>query len=454
MRNSLENRLLLYRRILKKEQRLFEAAGYLYDNGEKQKDIVSMAAVYVMAPVMYQFVEWVLKNAVVAGQKRLYFLARDGYSMYHIAKIICEQRKLPIDCRYLYSSRYAWRTAQYHLIGEESLHYICLGGIDVTFEKVMRRSGVTKEEGMQMARTVGFEKGYQDILSYDDLTLLKDKLAADRNFMELMTGRSERNYPLVIGYLEQEGLMDQEPFALVDSGWTGSMQKTLNQLLMSRGGAIPRMEGYYFGLYEYPSDTLPETYHTYYFSPKKGLLRKVYFCNSLFECIFSSPEGMTTGYMLEEGRYKPVLEKKKNPNFENIEKTTKILCGYAHYQAGRSDDSSEGSLDVTKRLLYYFMGHPLKEEARIFGDYVFCDDVIDEKNQTVAADLSCQEIKDNWLLNKSKSFLKKNRAVRESAWLEGSTVLVGETKWTGLFHAALYKYVLYLRKQMKRGYVS
>lgn len=85
-----------YRKILKKEPMLYETSEYLYGTREDKEDVVTIAAVFVMAPVMY-----------------------------HIAKILYEQRKLPIECRYLYGFRYAWRTAQYHLLGKESLHYIC-----------------------------------------------------------------------------------------------------------------------------------------------------------------------------------------------------------------------------------------------------------------------------------------------------------------------------------------
>ena len=53
------------------------------------------------------------------------------------------------------------------------------------------------------------------------------------------------------GYLEQEGLLDKEKSALVDSGWVGSMQKTLNMVL-NKLGREETLTGYYWGLYELP----------------------------------------------------------------------------------------------------------------------------------------------------------------------------------------------------------
>jgi len=455
----MESRLLQYQKILKREQKLFEASEQLYQCYREPKDVVSITAIYVMAPVMYQFVDWVLNNAIAAGHKRLYFLARDGYSMYHMAKILCEKRKLPIDCRYLYCSRYALRTAQYHLLGEESLDYICLGGIEVTIWKVMRRSGLMQEECQMMLQRMGRVNRSKEVLSYSELADIKKMLALDEEFMDLVYKRSKERYSLVCGYLEQEGLLEPLTVALVDSGWTGSIQKSVRQLIASRG-IKAEVEGYYFGLYEYPPDVEIDTYHTFYFNPVMGLRHKVYFSNSLFECIYSSPEGMTVGYVLHDKQYYPILEKEKNPNSDKIEKTTDILCRYAYLLAdsGSSYDCFCNCVDkidyTVYRLLYYFMGRPGLEEAAAFGSYIFCDDVIDEHQQTVAANLSFREIRNNWLLNKSICYLKKEQIVRESAWMEGSVVLARRNGWFWLWHSALYKYVLYLRKRVTREKVS
>ena len=53
------------------------------------------------------------------------------------------------------------------------------------------------------------------------------------------------------------------------------------------------------------------------------------------------------------------------------------------------------------------MGKPTREEAIEYGGYGFCDDVIGEEKQKVAASLSYQEIKDNRFLYKAINFLMK-----------------------------------------------
>ena len=425
------------------------------DSRENADGCEKLTSLYVMAPVMCMYVAWVLREARAAGTKRLYFLARDGYSMYETARVFCEKKGISIECRYLYCSRYAWRGAEYHLLGEESLSYICLGGIDVNFRKLMFRAGLTDREGKEIAALTGMAEDYEKPLTYRRLKELRTLLAACKPFMDKMTRKSRHAYPLVTGYLRQEGLLEPVPWALVDSGWTGSMQKSLQHLLDS-AGYEGKAEGFYFGMYEYPRGMNPDTYHCWYFSPADGLRRKAYFSNSLFECIFSSPEGMTTGYEKRDGLYCPVLEKRWNPNREKIIAATGYLKRYAEglsERAGEGTDPSDFPVQKQKKiasaLLKNFMGRPSPEEAREFGSYVFCDDVIGEGDQKAAAELTPEQIRENWLLYKTAGYLKKNGSrVRESAWLEGSMMGAGMDA-AGLWHCALSRYALYLRKRMR-----
>ena len=446
-------RLNQYRTILQKEPQLFEISEMVYKDMVHLSDVQAGITSYVIAPVMYRFVSWVLNEAVKSNKKRLYFLARDGYSMYHVAKVLCEKANLPIECKYLYCSRYALRSAQFYLMGEESLDYVCLGGMDVTFEKMMHRAGLSYEKALEVAKLLELDEKMDVHLSYNEIKAMRQVLKECSLFMESMKEYAGTCYPLVTDYLKQEGLMDDVSFAIVDSGWTGSMQKSLQSLVNSRGKNIT-LEGYYFGMYEYPKDCKKETYHCFYFEPDSDIRRKVYFNNNLFECIFSSPEGMATGYKFEEGKYEPVFEHKENPNYERIEYSTGVLVKYAElilekYPTNMQEDKDKFLIAASK-LFYYFMGKPSKEEATEYGNYIFCDDVIGEENQILATRLSKREIRDNFLISKSMNMLlKTGKPIKESAWIEGSTVLNEDMGRGKLSQCALCKYALYVRKRMK-----
>lgn len=442
----------MYRKILSRQQLLYSISEKLYNESQQSRSPQRVTTLYVMAPVMILYILWVLQEAVRTGRKRLYFLARDGYSMYHVAKTICEQAHIPVECRYLYCSRYAWRGAEYALLGEKGLDYICLGGIDVTMRKVMQRAGLAEEEGKKAARLIGIEE-YDRTMAYQEVKALIPRLTDCTFFMELMLERSREKYPAVCAYLRQEGMLEDVPWALVDSGWTGSMQKSLQHLLENMGYGN-RVEGFYFGMYEYPVGVERSTYHSWYFSPEEAIRRKVYFSNSLFECIFSSPEGMTVGYCEKDGVMAPVLETQESPNREQILQSTECLIQYASELVSACGSmvlnrvgNNEGR-KLAFSLLQQFMGRPTAEEAQIYGDYVFCDDVIGEADNRVAAALSYEEIRENRLLHKSRNMLlRTGKPVRESAWLEGSIMQLGQAGERELQHCVMYKYVLYLRKR-------
>lgn len=451
-----------YRRILVKAPRLYEASLKLYtdyeedgkDGGSGEDAWISVFC-HVFAPALFSYVRWVLFKAQESGKSRLYFLARDGYMMYLVAKKLCEMNGLRIECRYLYCSRYALRSAEYMLLGEECLAYICLGGMNVTFEKLMRRSGLSEAEAEEVARRLGYAEHRRERLSYGQIKAFHSRLRESPFYMEKVLAHAKERYPLAISYLKQEGLADNVPYAIVDSGWTGSMQRSLYRLLKSAGykGTI---EGYYFGMYEYTQDMERSLYHTYYFSPEKDNFRKAFFCNNLFECVFSSPEGMTTGYLRTEAGYKPIFAASGNPNDSRIRKGAGMMLRFTElYAEGEAVDEGSGkkAADMEKRaaarLFKAFMGRPSPEEAEAFGGYLFDDDVTGEEKRPVAAALSSKQLKESRLFHRLLSYAIKNEHPPVlSAWQEGSAVLLKGADTYELWHIAAYKYAMYMKKSL------
>lgn len=62
------------------------------------------------APVLLDYVQWVLKEAQARNITTLYFLARDGFVLREIAERVCMKDRIPIHCRYLYCSRASLRS--------------------------------------------------------------------------------------------------------------------------------------------------------------------------------------------------------------------------------------------------------------------------------------------------------------------------------------------------------
>lgn len=394
--------------------------------------------------MILEFTEWVIDQAVRAGKQRLYFLARDAYPVYRAAQTLCAARHIDLDCHYLKVSRYALRMAEYRFMGENCVDRLCVGGIRVTLRKILARAGledltesVTKE--LDMA-------GEEDTeLCYAEIQRLKPKLKTCKHVLEAIKLRSDAAYPAVMDFLRQEGLLDPIPYALVDSGWIGTLQQTMETLLHAENKEI-RLEGYYFGLYEIPAGTDPNSYHCYYFSPKKGLTRKANFSNSLFETLCTAPHGMTVGYEYHGDSVIPV-EDGASLNQESVERfcaiTERLTALYSQEDlCSRQSNSSE-------KLLRTMMGHPEDWEAEAFGTLQFCDDVLERTVQEAATPLTTDEIRMQRFFSKVLIMVGlKPGKIHESAWIEGSIVRNGADVRQNLFHAKLYKYFVYLRKQL------
>lgn len=423
-----------------------------------KEDVSARVSTCVLAPGMNSFVLWVLREALQSGKQRLYFLARDGYFMYQIAKHYCESMQLPLECRYVSCSRYSVRIPVFQYDYEEALHYICRGGIDVNMRKILNRAGLSEAERQDVLENLKLTYQENDTIPYAELEQLKEKLRNCERLKKYIIKHSVEAMPMFKGYMRQEGFLENVPSAIVDSGWVGSMQKVMNQFLKQMG-KTRQLEGYYWGLYELPQDVRREDYHCYYFTPESGLREKVHFSNCLFEGIFSAPHGMTLSYQMTGNGYEPVYDMIDDEKKRRIRKTEQYLYQYTSLLAENikelSDIEAEKNRKVTKKLFGLFMGHPTKTEAEYYGRLKFSDDVLEYGGCQIAALLDEKELKANHVFNKMLVMLGiKKSYIKESAWYEGSAARHGKNVSYHLLHYRLYKYLLYIRKTIlwRRNY--
>lgn len=442
----MNKRLCKYQKILSHNPVL----GKPVQNFIAAKDAHRDTALLVLAPAMNAFVLWVLQNAVADGKKRLYFLARDGYLMYKTACMYCEALNIPVECRYLYCSRYSVRIPVFHMDMDEAMDYICRGGIDVNFSKILDRAGLDNDEKEKVTELLHMKDREYTVIPYAKLGNIRRKLEKCRDFTEAVERHSKAALFGLQGYLKQEGLLDDVSAAIVDSGWIGSMQKVLNKFLKTMGRK-QQIDGYYWGLYELPAGVQPSDYHCFYFSPLQGLKRKVYFSNCLFEVIFTAPHGMTLAYEKRGKDYIPVYAEADSKVGQFVKKTEFYISSYTKkllslFKNLEDADNRENRKTV-EALLALFMGKPTKSEAEMYGRLPFSDDVLENKKNETAAVFTEDELKTNHMLYKALiMFGIKKTQIKESAWYEGSAVRCSRRAAWHCSMYRLYKYMLYIRK--------
>ncbi|MCM1103723.1 MAG: hypothetical protein NC409_06405 [Clostridium sp.] len=499
MREAVTERLEEYRRQLAKFPIQRGAVSEVFLEHSGALDEAQLLYLHVYAPVITAFTEWVIGEACRAGQKRLYFLARDAYPMYEAAKRLCAARGLSIECRYLKVSRRCVRLPEYWLLKERCVERICVGGIDVTLGMILRRAGLTGQEAGETAACLDCEEARA--LSYREIMELKGKLLRIPCFLQYTYAHSKAAYADTIGYFAQEGLFDPIPYAVVDSGWTGTIQQSIQNLLRTRQ-SDRTVEGYYFGLYELPRGADAKYYHAFYFGPRGGMKRKIYFSNCLFETVCSSAECMTTGYRRENGRFVPIQGGRRNPNAVLLQKNEEVLFLYLQSylrmcegRGGRGNRSGEHHVGadgarekkcgsdrahsvqegecrnrgrehhtgadahgeksagaaLCEQLLTRAMARPEKWEVKAYGDCLFSDDMLEETVQNVAARFDENDVKKQRLTYRIPVMLGlREGTVKESAWIEGSLVRCRVDGKAALHRAAVYKRMIYIKKALLR----
>lgn len=334
----------------------------------------------VIGPIMYEYVSWILHEALDKKIETLYFLARDGYLLKQIAEKICEKKGYHIQCKYLYCSRMALRMPTYHFIGDEAYDLLLQGGYHITPFTLMRRLALEQEERQQVYKEIGvFQE--ERALTTEQFQELTQKIRNSQSFRELMYCKSTASYYNVIGYFKQEGLFDNSQIAIVDSGWSGSMQRSLRQLL-EREGYKGRIIGFYFGLYNVLKEKGDGEYLAYYFDALHNMKHKIYFDNTLFECMLSAPHGMTTGFSYDGKEFQPILKSNINVNLLNtIQSHIEGAIIYTESTIKKDCECEfirKKSVKRTYKTLKRAVLYPTRDEIEVFCDFNFCDDVSED----------------------------------------------------------------------------
>lgn len=395
---------------------------------ERERQTFTESSKSITAPILRDFVTWVLKEAMLRGIYTLYFLARDGYLLCEIAKRLANTFDLPIKCRYLYCSRKSLRLPTYHLIGEEAFSLLFASGFSTTLTTILDRAALSECQRILVREDLGIsDKDENRVLSRSELNCLAKQFKGSKRYCEYVYENSKEAYGPTIGYLTQEGLFDQAQIAIVDSGWSGSVQRSIRQLLNSAGFSGTIL-GFYFGMYTPPKEKQDGTYLTWFFNWKEKSLRKALFCNNLFECMLSAPHGMTLAYQYENTCFIPVLAAIENTaqaemihtQIDNVLDEISICVASTHW---KQFDAVKARKAAAKKLRR-FMIAPTMLEASSYGAFLFDDDICDSNQSRLAGKEQIFRL-NSYLLHK-RIFRKigKMEPVRELFWPYGTIAFV------------------------------
>ena len=190
--------------------------------------------VSVAAPLVYQYVEWVITQAVSRGISALYFVMRDGYILKQVADIIIQKRQLPIKTSYIFGSRVAWRLPEMSVAKLEGLSVWDKSNwifrdpavAYVPFERL----GFSRKE---IDELLGPNVGKQPLYSFKDFKSVLAQSLSNSEFKTKLEHHIKAAGDNLDAYLHQT-VNFSESFAFVDTNSTGKTQKDLSQFLQKR----------------------------------------------------------------------------------------------------------------------------------------------------------------------------------------------------------------------------
>lgn len=409
-----------------KYRKLLSACPSLIDAAEKtaenENDALAQVTAYVTAPVLFCYVNYILDSVKKENISKIYFLSRDGYILKKIADIIIKSRKLDIDTAYLYVSRYSLRNALYFRCetAEDFENAGLFTGYTLKSAKnVLKRAGFDKSQRAEVYREIYFHGDENKNMNDSEYSGFCDKIKNNSELLQAIKNNSENNYRNIMKYFEQSGLFDNKKIAVVDSGWLGTVQKTLTELLKNNFDCD--IIGYYFGLYRRESGN----YRAFLFDVTDAYKYVPTFCNNLFECFCSAPHGMTTGYRDIDGKIVPVLSDVNTEMAKMAETQINVAVKFAEYACEKENYIPISRMRaLSAELLKALMYKPDKQEAEILGSFPFSDDVTEAKIQHLAG--NCGKSISNILLLNRILRKKKGKSIYPDKyiyWLYGSIVL-------------------------------
>jgi hypothetical protein len=296
-------------------------------------DTIRAVAAGVAGPLLTAFVMWVLEESRRQGIRRLYFCARDGQVLFRLAPHCAAILGIGIEFRYIYASRQAWHLPSIGVVDSKVLNWLFDAPDGKSLRDILRRVDLVPEDCRQVLESLGFSPvEWDNPLDSGGLSRL---IAAVQkaNLQDLIVEKARRARELVLEYLRDEAMLDADvPFAMVDIGWNGRLQRSLSKILAySTHGKAP-VRGFYFALSDCPPVEDNNHFHAFIARSDAGeLTRCVHAQRYLVEVFFYADHPSLLGFERSAGgRVVPRFSAADHTDIAAIQCQQDGIEGFAH----------------------------------------------------------------------------------------------------------------------------
>ena len=315
----------------------------------------------ICGPLLYEYADWIIRESVRKGIKRLYFIARDGYLVKVAADKIITAGRMDIETKYIYGSRKAWRMCSltfedFNLVQMLRWSYV---------HKIQTPKDLADVLEIDYGKILPFLphacKNENTELSQQALHILAQRLEQNLEFRKIFLQNQKEKRKLACKYIQQEVDISDENFAFVDVSGGGLTQGCLRRIM---------------------SDFYKKPIQTFFFKLDRVDLVKncifyVFFPsaiknNLVIEMICRAPHGQTIGYTSENGRIIPSLDYFENKKLmeQGFVQMQLGMEKYVEYMlmAG-SYRNLQDSLGIVEKYLIYVAETPDKDVLEYFASF-------------------------------------------------------------------------------------
>ena len=416
--------------------RFFKKSGYSYKFDDKVKEDFFNSFIYntepnsyddyqkfgyeCFGPFLWGYVNWIYRSIKETDIKKVYFLSRDGLIMKKAFDICFSDSD--IDSHYIEVSRRSlrvpilWMDCRFETV----LNMISPSKL-ISLNTVFDGVGLSMDDYIELIAANGmqpsdvFDRSY--ITSNDKLLNLYEQL------IPYIIENSKKEYEYIIKYIRQNKLSGK--FAIVDIGWSGGMQRYLEQTL-SKLDISHEVVGFYTGVaayYKRNAEVLPEINLNGYVFDFKNYKHAKDIRNGfvgLFESLFLEQGGSVKNYYedgdsVKAARYDYEYIVNGKPTDEYL-KIKAIQEAALQFVKNASYNKLLGRLSFSSEELFSGIhqvgAKPNKKAIELFADFNFYDE---GETQKLAAPkgllyyiLHIKDFKKDFLKSRWKiGFLKK-----------------------------------------------
>ncbi len=335
-------------------------------------------AANVIAPLLVSYVHWVVTDAKEKGIKRLYFVSRDGQIFLEIARSLSKAQSPP-EFRYLYGSRQALYLPSIIDLNTEDVDWLIHTHNSRSILDILKRLDISIANVKKELVKFGLSPDSTSAqLSNEELKVFWQFLLSP-SMSQYITKRASKARALVSEYFRQEGLFDDDSWALVDTGWRLTCQRSIKRILTGTAGNV-NVHGYYLGvkkdhmrltetgtfsafIYQRDGHCLTGKKHPWLFDQGTA---------SVIENLFTiSDHPSVEKYIESSGRILPVFRAKDDQVqlFESFETVRKTVLNYVNELTNTDilETYPEFFMEAALTTSSNFFTRPVKEDIEIIS---------------------------------------------------------------------------------------